>query len=169
MSETTGTKRPCGECDVCCRGWLRINTDEIKIKVGEECPHISDVGCGNYENRAVNPCRTFFCGWASTDSPLPDWMQPHKSKAIVLYNAIIWNGISLDQVVPVGEEIPKETLEWLMNFSRTHKRPAIFAKNELINGKLSGKSHLMIFAEQPLKGQIEAWCQAGGNLLDNKS
>lgn len=169
MTENKAARRDCGECDVCCRGWLKINTDEIKIPIGEACQHLSDVGCGIYTTRPENPCRTFFCGWAAEDSPLPEWMQPHNSRAIVLFNAIQWQGYTFDQVVPVGEEIPRKTIEWLLVFFKAHNRMAVIGKNEMqFNGKPSGKVMLMIFAPEPVKSQLEAWCQKGNDLLNQK-
>jgi len=94
-------------------------------------------------------------------------MQPHISKAIVLFNAITWQGHSFDKVVPVGEEIPRDTVQWLMAFFKSKNRNAVFAKNEMLfNGKISGRANLMIFAPEPLKSQIQTWCDAGNSLLD---
>jgi len=42
MSDLETLKRSCGECDVCCRGWLKIDTDEFKVPIGEQCPHLSE-------------------------------------------------------------------------------------------------------------------------------
>ena len=58
MSKET---RSCGNCTVCCEGWLVINTEEIKAYPGLACPDVKcGKGCGIYETRPNYPCRTFF-------------------------------------------------------------------------------------------------------------
>lgn len=51
--------RECGACRQCC-----ITTDIVEIgkKAGEPCRHLTESGCGIYDNRP-EVCRAFECGW----------------------------------------------------------------------------------------------------------
>jgi hypothetical protein len=71
------------------------------------------------------------------ESPLPDWMRPDQSGAIVLLS-YPWEGEVVISVIPVGERIPEKTLEWLLAYARKHKRPMIFYQRVMENGEHKG-------------------------------
>jgi len=113
-------------CTACCEGWL--TAEDIlghELKPGHPCPHSKPEGCMVYARRPEVPCRSFICSWLVKDSPLPDWMRPDLSGAIVLLS-LPWENERVISAVPVGEKIPQATLEWLQAYARMHQRPMIF-------------------------------------------
>ena len=158
-------RRSCGLCTACCEGWLVIKTNTIETYPGVPCKHvISDQGCGIYNDRTEQICSAFICSWIKDDEAFPKWMQPNLSNAIVMHRRVDWKGEKLDLVVPVGPRIPKKTLLWLNNFSRTNKRPYIYAELMVSNGKLTGNRQIKIFAPQPMRGEILAWLETGNKF-----
>lgn len=158
-----GQPRQCQPCTACCDGWLVINTTVIKACPGTPCQHISPAGCRIYEQRPVNPCRNFDCGWVRVDSPLPDWMRPDQSGAIVQFGEIKWQGHVLDLVVPVGGEVPERTLNWLMEFANRRQVPMVYAEHVISHGVFTGRK-VMVYAHQPLRQALINWLNAGNVL-----
>jgi hypothetical protein len=92
--------------------------DGVQVYPGRPCPHSTAKGCDIYENRPIDPCANFYCGWIVPNSPLPEWMKPNNGKVIVIFNKLQWNGIPVDLAVPVGKRIPPRSLEWLKKICR---------------------------------------------------
>lgn len=112
-------------CFACCQGWLTAEVLGQDLRPGHGCMHATAGGCGVYQRRPEVPCRTFVCSWLVKDSPLPDWMRPDLSGAIVLLS-MPWNGETVISAVPVGTSIPERTLEWLRQYAQEHARPLVF-------------------------------------------
>ena len=89
----------------------------IPVYPGQPCPHSTGKGCDDYENRPVDPCENFNCGWIIPNSPLPDWIKPNNAKVIFIFDKLKWNGIPVDLAIPVGKRIPPRSLEWLKKFA----------------------------------------------------
>ncbi|HET6565540.1 MAG TPA: hypothetical protein VFG52_09030 [Xanthomonadales bacterium] len=87
------------------------------------------------------PCRTFVCSWVVDNSPLPDWMRPDKSGAIVLLS-LPWEGELVISAIPVGAEVPAQTLEWLMAYAREHQRPLLYYQRIAKDGGFKGVKRL---------------------------
>lgn len=70
--------KECGECTFCCEGTLTIKVNEHKVYPGHPCPHVSEHGCGIY-NELSRPgiCDHYKCAWLKHWT-LPDWMRPDK-------------------------------------------------------------------------------------------
>ena len=128
-------KRDCGSCVACCEGWL--NSKIMNLSPGNPCPDCTEQGCGIYETRPEDPCRSFICGWLQEDSPLPDNMRPDLSGAIVRFERK-WRGNQTITAIPVGAKIPQETLDWLMAYAREQQIPLIFLENFVKEGRFSG-------------------------------
>lgn len=120
------TTRSCGDCTACCDGWLRIEVRGHRVRPGSSCPFRGDYGCTIYAERPTDPCREFICGWLAGSSPLPDWMRPDKSDAIVLPSNFTWRGLPVDVIVPIGSRPKKKALDWLMQFSSANRRPLLY-------------------------------------------
>lgn len=118
--------RECQPCTACCDGWVKIEVKGCEAYPGHPCPHSTGSGCGDYENRPVNPCRQFECEWVQEGSFLPDHFRPDECGALVLGSAFQWQGLSVDVAVPVGREIPEQTLQWLMMFAEQNMRPLVY-------------------------------------------
>lgn len=135
-------QRQCTPCTACCDGWLFAeNILGHELKPGQPCPHSKPGGCAVYAQRPEVPCRTFICSWLANGSPLPDWMRPDLCGAIVLLS-LPWENELVISAVPVGEEIPDATLEWLQAYARTHQRPLIFYQRLKEDGRFHGLKRL---------------------------
>lgn len=120
--------RQCGSCTACCDGWLETTINGEVVNVGKPCRHSTKKGCAIYETRPQSPCREFFCGWTHPDTTLPDWMRPNECGAIVYiwYEFRYWVVIN---AIPVGDRIPKRTLDWLMAYAKEQRRPLMFVEH----------------------------------------
>ena len=70
---TTATTdiRPCGDCSLCCDGWLKTRVLGHDISLGHPCVFSDGHRCTIHETRPVDPCRVFFCGsYAAQGIPL---------------------------------------------------------------------------------------------------
>ncbi len=120
------TTRSCGGCTACCDGWLKIEVRGHQVRPGRPCPFSVDHRCSIYAERPSDPCREFICGWLVELSPLPDWMRPDKSDAIMLAANFTWRGLPVDVIVPVGARPKRKALDWLMRFSAENRRLLIY-------------------------------------------
>jgi hypothetical protein len=103
-------ERACGECTACCEGWLSGEAHGHEFQPGQPCFYLQK-GCGIYETRPEEPCKTYKCVWLKEDT-LPLWMRPDKSKAIVTERDI--EGIKYWDVSECGETLKSEVLSWLV-------------------------------------------------------
>ncbi|MEA3278033.1 MAG: hypothetical protein U9Q81_22655 [Pseudomonadota bacterium] len=120
--------RRCQPCTACCDGWVRIRVNGHEASPGHPCPHSTGRGCDDYENRPVDPCVNFRCGWIREESPLPDWMKPNEAKVIVIFNKLQWQGLAVDLAVPVGRRVPPRALNWLKAFAERQGRPLVYSE-----------------------------------------
>lgn len=118
--------RPCGDCSLCCEGWLKTRVMNIQIDVGKPCPHCSGHHCTIHADRPRDPCRIFFCGWAVPDSPLPDWLHPSECGVIVLTDRSSWRGKPVDVLVSAGKDPDERLLQWYRHYSINNLRPFIY-------------------------------------------
>lgn len=131
------TGRQCLPCTACCRGWVSGDVLDHHLSAGHPCPHSTPAGCGIYERRPEEPCRTFVCSWLVDGSPLPDWMRPDRCGAIVLLS-LHWEGDYVISAIPVGKAIPERTLDWLKDYARRHRRPLVFYERIENDGVFTG-------------------------------
>jgi hypothetical protein len=132
------TEKQCYPCTACCEGWLEAEIRGIRLSPMKPCAHLSDSGCGIYEERPEKPCRTFKCAWLQEEYNLPEHMRPSESGSIVLLDRN-WEGRKVIRAIPVGEKIPTATLDWLMAFAREKSLPLIFYEYIMKDGKFSDK------------------------------
>ena len=102
-------KRECGECDICCDGWLVTNVLGQDLWPGRPC-HFKRNGCTIHEQRPHDPCRKFECAWLA-DNNIPEWMQPNKIKAIFIVRE--FNGQKYLNVMECGQQLDSRVLSWL--------------------------------------------------------
>ena len=121
--------RRCGDCTACCDGWLKIRVRDHDVYPGRPCPFSAAGKCSIYEERPVDPCREFVCGWLAPTSPLPDWMRPDRSDVIFLPANFRWRGVPVDVAVPVGACPKAKAQAWLESFSATTRRPLLLQAN----------------------------------------
>lgn len=111
--------RACGECNLCCQGWLYAEIfDHVTLTYGSPCHYVGCNGCTVYEERPYNPCQTYKCVWLM-DGLLPEWFKPSQSKLICTWRQWKNNGV-LDDYIDVaecGDTIGGKHLRWLLDLS----------------------------------------------------
>jgi hypothetical protein len=144
------SSRQCQPCTACCDGWVRISVFNTPVLPGKPCPHSggpltkngsgNSGGCKIYAERPTDPCVNFSCGWVRESSVLPDWMQPHLAKVIVLPEWTTWRTFPVDLALPVGARVPHKSLRWLKDNSQKQFRPLIYTEQEIDrSGHFNGK------------------------------
>ena len=124
--------RSCGECTECCQGWLK--DDNLNLKPGSPCVHCTQSGCGIYDTRPENPCRTFRCGWLTHENDFPDDMRPDRCGAIILLDRDYYSW-KMVRAIPTGERIPEETYNFLLEHAKSKQLPFSFLERELVDGE----------------------------------
>ncbi len=122
--------RACGDCAACCQGWLTTNALGHDIYLNHPCPHSNGHGCTIHTERPEDPCKLFFCAWATVDSDLPHWMQPNQSGVIVLSNRMHWQKMPVDILVSTENDPNEKLIHWFQE--RCHQQGIMFVyqKNE---------------------------------------
>ena len=136
----------------------------VSVHPGSPCPHSTGKGCDDYDNRPADPCDNFNCGWIAPNSPLPEWMKPSNSKAIVIFNKLKWNGVPVDLAVPVGKKIPPRSLEWLKKFSAANMRPLIYSEQIVEGGKFQKQQQMMAYGPPAFQQDMTRLQQEGKKL-----
>lgn len=140
-------KRICNPCTACCEGWFVIDTPEVKASLGAPCAYKAKTSCSIYSDRPWDPCKKFSCGWLDVDSPLPEWMRPDRSGAIVLFDKMFWKNKPVIVVVATGSKIPKKTIMEVKKIADLHSRNAIFFEYEKKLNIYTGKKTLLMHGE----------------------
>jgi len=136
----------------------------VSVSPGHPCPHSTSKGCDDYENRPVDPCREFNCGWIIPNSPLPDWMKPSNGKVIVLFGKFTWNGLPVDLAVPVGKRIPPRALSWLRQFSEEHRRPLVYTEQIVEAGHFQNQQQVFGHGPPDFQQDLLRWQRDGKQL-----
>jgi len=104
--------RSCGDCTLCCEGWLVGNVQGHEIYPGRKC-HFVDVGkgCTIYDERP-EMCQKYECQWL-IDKNIPEWLKPNRSDVILKVKEI--HGYTYLEVTETGKKIDSEILSWLFS------------------------------------------------------
>lgn len=70
----------CGECTICCDGWLIANAYGNKFGNDIPCKFLCDKKCSIYNTRPTS-CSSYQCAWSQ--GLFPDWMKPTLSNVLV--------------------------------------------------------------------------------------
>ena len=151
--------RECQPCTGCCDGWVQMNIRGAEVFPGQPCPYSTGAGCSDYDNRPVDPCINFRCGWVLEDSPLPDWMKPNNAKVIVIFNKLEWQGLPVDLAVPVGKKIPPRSLNWLKGFAEQQGRPLLFMEQIVNDGRFLKQQQLFGHGPPAFQEQVLRWSE----------
>ena len=115
--------RECGECTACCQGWLKDQS--LKMFPGQPCAHLCDEGCGIYESRPVDPCRSFKCAWLTNPVDFPEHLRPDKSGFIVMQDRP-WQEWLVLYATPADVEVNEKSLDFLKQLSEQCARPLVW-------------------------------------------
>ncbi len=162
---TNTLARECRPCTACCDGWLQIRVNGVPVFPGRPCPHSTGSGCNDYEHRPVDPCVRFICGWRMDGSPLPDWMKPHNSKVIVLFDQQTWRGYPVDVAVPVGRRIPPRALKWLQQFAEKNNRMLLYSEQIVENGVYTKQQSAFAFGPPEFQQEVAERANRGEKLI----
>lgn len=102
--------RPCGDCTICCEGWLLGDIKGHKMYPGRPCFYSCSTGCSIYANRPYDPCQTFECLWKKSPEFIPEWMRPDQINAMALTKSI--NGIEYIFLIECGQKLDSSVLSW---------------------------------------------------------
>ncbi len=104
--------RSCDGCTKCCDGHLTAKIYGYEMGPGKPCHFKTKNGCGIYASRPADPCKGFKCVWKMT-SIVPAEFKPDQVGMIMIENAI--DGIPYVYIVPAGNEISLEILDWAVS------------------------------------------------------
>jgi hypothetical protein len=106
---------------------LRITVRGHAVGLGKPCPFLGDGGCEIYEQRPIDPCRNFICGWLVHGSHLPDWMRPDRANVIVLGGNFKWREFSVDVAITTAGRRPNDdAVIWLRQYGKANRRPLLY-------------------------------------------
>jgi len=69
----------------------------------------------------------------------------------VIDTALFWQAIPVDVAVPVGREIPKKTLDWLMKNAEKNMRPLIYQQQDPASKDIQKNHSLLPMVRQLFK------------------
>lgn len=111
-------KRSCGDCTLCCEGWLINSSHGYEMWPGRKCQFVSlGKGCTIYDQRP-DTCVKYECQWLS-DERIPEWMKPNKCGAILKEREM--NGVKYLEIIEAGQKLDSEVLSWAFNSLVTKK------------------------------------------------
>lgn len=110
--------RPCDGCKKCCEGHLTGVAYGYEFYPGKKCNFMRDYGCGIYDVRPYNPCKTFKCGY-KYDLNIPSWMKPDQIGIILV--ARHENGFDYYNMIEAGSSITVEILSWAVQSVQSGK------------------------------------------------
>lgn len=104
--------RECGTCTKCCEGHLSANIRGHEMFPGKPCFFVEiGKGCKDYENRPIQPCKNFSCGWKEFIE-MPDEFKPDKSHVILSIGKTPKNKITFWQLTKAPNNPSIEMLSW---------------------------------------------------------
>ena len=91
-------------------------------------------------------------------------MKPNNGKVILLFNKLDWNGYPVDLAIPVGEKIPRRSLEWIEAFSRKHMRPFMYTEQIVKAGKFQKEQQVFGYGPPAFQQDLLRWQKEGKKL-----
>lgn len=154
-------ERSCLPCTACCEGWLNISEFSVQAQIGQPCMHCTLNGCGVYQDRPVDPCRTFFCAWRQQNTPIVELMRPDLSGVIVVMDRLTWREDYVIVGIPTAEHIPEKSLNYLMGLSRLTGQNLLTVRFIKDAGKFTGTSMLSAYGDAAFVEEMKVRFQDG--------
>lgn len=105
-------ERICGDCTLCCEGWLKGNILGNKFGGGIPCKFVKvGQGCGIHQDRPANPCKIFKCSYLQ-DINIPEKFKPSLIKNIMIFRVI--EGMNYLEVIEAGNSLDFDLLDWIL-------------------------------------------------------
>lgn len=106
--------RECGTCTKCCEGHLASVINGKPMYPGNPCIILQiGKGCGDYENRPVQPCRTFECEWL-VNPAVPEILKPEHSGVIITWQKI--NDMRFLKMTKAPNEPNTDATTWFIKY-----------------------------------------------------
>ena len=122
--------RECGDCNMCCQGFLPGNIHGYQMTRGIPCHFAKNdsEGCGGctiYEDRPKE-CRDYVCVWKTSPQVIPQWMQPNKSGVILSaredkneQTGEVYEYINMKETFePVSAQVLNQVLRTCMHYNK---------------------------------------------------
>ena len=111
--------RSCGTCTKCCEGWLPATIRDHKMYPGKPCFFVQiGKGCGDYDNRPNDPCKSFKCLWLD-NTEVPEEFKPEISGCIINFAKTKNEHIYLS-IAPAPNNPSVELLSWCFKYAFTN-------------------------------------------------
>jgi hypothetical protein len=111
--------KSCSTCTKCCEGYLSANIKGHIMDLGKPCPFVmKDVGCGDYENRPINPCVKFQCEWRRNPY-FDDWLSPKNSGVVFTRSEL--KGLEYLKITEAGNSISQEIIDWAIKYAQKNQ------------------------------------------------
>lgn len=134
LSETTqesvyfvdkiGYKNECGDCTMCCQGFLPVQVYDYIATEGSPCHFVEPGGCGGgcsiYDKRP-EVCQQYMCAWLQFPVTFPKWMKPNKSDVLLTFrNLDDLPGVYYLQMKEGYNTVRAEVLNWVIRFATSN-------------------------------------------------
>jgi len=96
---------PCGDCTVCCEGYLIGNAYGNNYGHGKKCIFLVSKKCSIYTSRP-EACKKYQCAW--TQGLFPEQFRPDKSGVLVTVQTNKQTGKQFLKVTEISEKINNE-------------------------------------------------------------
>lgn len=110
--------RECGNCSVCCGGWIKGTVRGYDFYPGKPCKFSCKTGCSIYDERPEYPCKVFNCVW-KLDNTLPDSMQPNQCGLLLTHNEL--DGIPFIRSYECGKVMDVKSFSNLVQYCYTNR------------------------------------------------
>lgn len=114
-----GLTRECGDCTMCCEGFLPANIHGYEMKPGAPCHFVQQGtcnGCTIYEDRP-NVCKKYECLWKSSPAAVPEWMKPNRSDVILSVKVVTDDDGEQHEFIQMREgynTVRGDVLNWIL-------------------------------------------------------
>ena len=114
--------RSCDGCTKCCEGWLQGEANGHKFFKGRPCFFLNKT-CTIYEDRPVNPCRSFKCAWLD-EVQFPEWMKPDLVNVII--NRAKFKETKYYVLVESGSLLNVKVLSWMIQWTLNNNQNLMY-------------------------------------------
>lgn len=112
------TSRECGTCTKCCEGYLKTTIRGQEVDRGKPCFLLQiGKGCGDYDNRPIDPCLEFNCEWL-VNYYFPDFFKPLIS-GVIVHKQIV-EEIPYLRITAAGKMPTDEIIEFFLSYGENH-------------------------------------------------